>query len=228
MRRFFAPLLAFALCAAAGAQVAEKANEGYKTKEGREAVGRTLANPGRDESQRPRELVESMNLRPGMKVADVGTGVGYMLPYLSHAVGPTGQVYAEDIAQDFLDKARTRASSQGLSNIKYVLGTDRDPKLPGGNLDAVLVLDAYHHFDYPEMMLRGIRDSLVSDGKMYIVEFYKREDAMGPGTGDRALTHIRLDKEDVIREVERSGFRLVSSHDQIPGRQYVAVFEKQP
>lgn len=224
MKRFLISLL---LCGAAIAQVADKANEGYKTKEGRESVARNLASATRDQTQRPRELVESMNLRPGMKVADVGTGVGYMLPYLSHAVGASGEVFAEDIAQDFIDKARMRASTTGLKNVKFVLGTDRDPNLPGGILDAVLVLDAYHHFDFPDSMLKGIRESLMSDGKLYIVDYYKRPNAMGPDSGDRALQHIRLDQDDVIKEVQEHGFKLVSKHDHIPGSQYVAVFQKQ-
>ena len=223
MNRFLISLL---LCGIAVAQVAEKANEGYKTKEGRESVARNLASSDRDTKQKPRELVEAMNLRPGMKVADVGTGVGYMLPYLSHAVGPTGQVFGEDIAQDFIDKARVLSSTTGLKNVKFVLGNDHDPNLPGGILDAVLVLDAYHHFDFPQEMLKGIRESLISDGKLYIVDYYKRPNAMGAGSGDRALQHIRLDQDDVIKEVEDNGFKLVSKHDHVPGSQYVAVFQR--
>jgi ubiquinone/menaquinone biosynthesis C-methylase UbiE len=214
------------VCSAAFAQVAEKANEGYKTQEGRDAVAKTLGNSHRDETQHPRELVEAMGLRERMKVADVGTGIGYMLPYLSHAVGPAGVVYAEDIAPDFIEKARLRASTTGLTNIKFLLGTDHDPKLPGGVLDAVLVLDTYHHLDYPEAMLRNIRESLVSDGKVYIVDYYKRLNAMGPGSGDRAVQHIRLDLDDMIKEVEENGFHLVSKREHIPGSQYIAVFEK--
>ncbi len=219
-------LIPFLLCSALSAQVAEKANQGYKTPEGRDSVARTLADPNRDEKQRPRELVEAMGLRERMKVADVGTGIGYMLPYLSHAVGPSGQVFAEDIAPDFLEKARLRASSTGLKNVKFLLGTDHDPNLPGGILDAVLVLDTYHHFDYPEAMLRNIRESLVSDGKLYLVDYYKRPNAMGPGSGNRAVEHIRLDMDDVIKEVEDNGFHLVSKHDHIPGSQYMLVLEK--
>ncbi len=232
MKRFQIVLLLSAAFAAAQfaplrGQVAEKANEGYKTKEGREAVARGLASPNRDETERPRELVEAMGLHARMKVADVGTGVGYMLPYLSHALGSAGEVYAEDIAPDFIAKAKQRASATGLTNVKFIVGTERDPKLPGGILDAALVLDAYHHFDYPEAMLREIRDSLVSDGRLYIVDYYKRPNAMGPGSGDRALQHIRLDEDDVIKEVTENGFRFISKHDHIPGSQYMAVFEKQ-
>lgn len=212
------------LCAAAAfSQVAENANKGYKTKEGREAVARTLADPARDERLRPREIVAAMDLKHGNAVADVGTGVGFMLPYFSQAVGDDGQVIGEDISNDFLDKARSRVELQRLKNVKFVLGTDRDPKLPADTLEAVLLLDVYHHFDYPEAMLGHLRDSLLTDGRLVIVDFYKRPEAM---PGNRALEHIRLDMDDVIREVEENGFKLSSKHEWIPKEVYMAIFVK--
>jgi ubiquinone/menaquinone biosynthesis C-methylase UbiE len=212
--------------AAAFAQVAEKANDGYKTKESRERVARALADPKRDELQHPRDIVEAMGLRPGGVVADVGTGVGFMIPYLSHAVGDTGQVIAEDIQNDFLDKARMKAQLGHLTNVKFVVGTDMDPKLPADTLQGVLVLDAYHHFDYPEAMLSQIRDSLLSDGKLVIVEYFKRPGAIPGVDPNRAVEHIRLDQDEMIREVEENGFRLVSKRDLVPKSQHIDVFVK--
>jgi ubiquinone/menaquinone biosynthesis C-methylase UbiE len=214
----------FLLCAAAYPQVAEKANEGYKTKEGRDSVAKGLAGPDREARQKPREIVDAMGLKVGNAVADVGTGVGFMLPYLSHAVGATGSVYGEDIQTDFLDQAKNHVQLEHLPNVKFILGSDRDPKLPAATMSGVLVLDVYHHFDYPEVMLGHIRDSLLSDGKLVIVEFYKRRGAMGGG--DRALEHIRLDQDDLIKEVEANGFRLVSKSDLNPNSQYIAIFQK--
>jgi ubiquinone/menaquinone biosynthesis C-methylase UbiE len=223
MKRFRLFLLVAALGAIAPAQVAEKANEGYKTREQREGMAKTLADPQRDERQKPRELLEAMGLQPGQTVVDLGTGVGFMLPYLSHAVGPTGKVIAEDIQTDFIDKAHTRATSLNLTNVSFVLGGEHDPKLPGDTANFILVLDVYHHFDYPEEMLRHIRDCLQSDGRLVIVDYYKRPEAMPNG---RALEHIRLDEDDVIKEVEANGFRLVSQHEHLPKVQYMAIFEK--
>jgi predicted methyltransferase len=214
------------VCAAAFAQVAEKANDGYKTKESRERVARALADPKRDELQHPRDIVEAMGLRPGGVVADVGTGVGFMIPYLSHAVGDTGQVIAEDIQNDFLDKARMKAQLGHLTNVKFVVGNDMDPKLPADTLQGVLVLDAYHHFDYPEAMLSQIRDSLLSDGKLVIVEYFKHPGAIPGVDPNRAVEHIRLDQDEMIREVEENGFRLVSKRDLVPKSQHIDVFVK--
>jgi len=220
------PAIVLAVIPAALAQVATQANEGYQTHAGRESVAKALGDPAREERQQPRDIVDALDLKPGASVADVGTGVGFMLPYLSHAVGDTGRVIGEDIQNDFLDKARLKVQLSRLSNVQLVLGTDRDPKLPADTLEGVLVLDVYHHFDYPEEMLEHIRDSLLSDGKLVIVEYFKRRGAMPGADPDRPLQHIRLDQDDLIKEVEANGFRLVSKRDLVPKSQYIAVFEK--
>ena len=212
-------------CAVAFAQAAKEANKGYQTKEERAGLAASLDNPGRDATQRPAELVQSLGIRAGSTVVDLGTGPGYMLPYLSRAVGPSGRVIAEDIQTDFLDRARAKAAREDLKNVEFLLGTDADPRLTASSADLILVLDAYHHFDYPDRMLASFRRALRDGGRLAIVEYYKRRGSM-EGDPDRALTHIRLDADDVIKEVEGGGFQLVSRRDQIPNRQYVAIFER--
>ena len=219
--------LGFAFSSAA--QVAKEANARYQTEEGRKAVAQNLIGPERDERQKPGEFVRAMGIKKGMTVADVGTGIGYMLPFLSSVVGPSGKVMAEDIFDDFLAAARQRVVTQNLgkpsfvANITFIKGTDKDPMLPPGVADFVLVLDVYHHFDYPEAMLAGIRKALKPNGKLVLAEYYKRPGAMANG---QAETHIRLDKPDVIKEVEANHFRLVSERETIKDSQYMLILEK--
>jgi ubiquinone/menaquinone biosynthesis C-methylase UbiE len=158
--------------------VAQQANSTYQTEAGRKNVAQSLNSPTREATQKPGELIKSMGLEPGMTVADVGTGVGFMLPFLSRRVGPAGRVLAEDIFDDFLAGAKQTAEEQKLSNITFIKGTETDPNLPEGQVDMELVLDAYHHFDYPEKMLAALYKALKPDGKLVIVEYYKRESAM--------------------------------------------------
>ncbi|MGI8989010.1 MAG: class I SAM-dependent methyltransferase [Bryobacteraceae bacterium] len=204
-------------------QVAKDANERYRTGEGREAVARGLSAPDRNAKQRPHELVEAMKIRPGTTVADVGTGVGYMLPYLSKAVGASGRVIAEDIFDDFLAKAKDAAAKAELQNVTFVKGSETNPNLPAGGVDLILALDSYHHYDYPAKMLAGFHDALRESGRLVIVEYYRRPEAM-PG-GD-ALHHIRLDQPGVINEVEANQFDLLSKHDHVKGSQYMLIFER--
>jgi len=216
-------LAALAVAGALSAQVAGPANSGYQTEQQRKAVASGLADPARDERQKPGELVRAMGLQPGMTVADVGTGIGYMLPFLSRRVGPDGHVIAEDIFDDFLASARQRAGNQKLENVTFVKGTETDPKLPENEVDVVLALDVYHHFDYPDKMLAAIYKSIKAGGKLVVVEYYKRAEAM---PNNRALTHIRLDMADVIKEIEANRFHLLAEKEHIPDSQYMLVFRK--
>jgi ubiquinone/menaquinone biosynthesis C-methylase UbiE len=218
-----ASLAAVLLAPAAFPQVAKKANEGYQTPEDRAKVAKTLDDPHRTEQMKPRQIVAALDVKPGSTVADIGTGVGFMLPYLEEAVGPGGRIYAEDIRQDFLDKAEARARSGKWSNVTFVLGDDRDPHLPEGQLDLAFTLEVYHHFDYPAEMLAHISRALKPDGRLVIADFYKNRRG---GQGKDMSGHIRIDKNDVIQEVESNGYRLLSARDH-SDNMYILIFAKQ-
>jgi ubiquinone/menaquinone biosynthesis C-methylase UbiE len=205
------------------AQVASQDNSGYQTEQQRKTVANGLADPARDAKQKPGELIRAMGLQAGMTVADVGTGIGYMLPFLSRRVGADGKVIAEDIFDDFLASAKQRVENQKLANVTFVKGTDSDPKLPENAVDVVLALDVYHHFDYPDKMLAAIHQSLKADGKLVVVEYYKRQEAM---PGGRALTHIRLDMPDVIKEIEANHFHLIAEKEHVPDSQYMLILRR--
>ncbi|MBL8294955.1 MAG: class I SAM-dependent methyltransferase [Bryobacterales bacterium] len=211
-------LLPTLFCLGLTAQVADYANTGYRTEEARARVAQSLSAHDREQTQKPRDLVAQLKLSPGMTVTDIGTGVGFMLPYLHEGVGPNGKIIAEDIFPDFLARAKANAASKQLSNVEFIHGTDKDPKLPPASIDVTLVLDVYHHFDYPEQMLAGIRSGLKPDGRLVIVDFYKE--------GFRDPKHIRLDEKDVIKEIEANGFELVSTGPFTPNRQYLATFRR--
>jgi predicted methyltransferase len=90
-------------------------------------------------------------------------------------------------------------------------------------VDIALALDSYHHYDYPDKMLAGIAKGLKSGGRLVIVEYYKRPNAMPNG---RAMEHIRLDEPDVIKEIEANGFRLLSQREHIKDSQYMLTFAR--
>jgi ubiquinone/menaquinone biosynthesis C-methylase UbiE len=216
--RACAALLVVAGCG--WAQVAAEANKQYQTPEGRQGLVKTLSDPGREERQKPRELLALIGIQPGSTVADVGTGAGMMLPYLSEAVGASGRVVAQDIQQDFLDKAQERAKSKNLTNVTFIKGTERNPNLPEGQLDLIFTLDAYHHFDYPAEMLGHFAKALKPGGKIVIADFYRSK----RGPQDKDMNgHIRADKDAVIEEIGANGYKLISQNDH-GTNQYVVVF----
>ena len=218
-----AALIVLTATGLAYSQAAVEANKRYQTEEGRSGIAKTLDDPHRDERQKPAELVAALRLKHGQSVADIGTGTGYMLPYLSKAVGSAGKVYAEDIFADFLAKARARASQRHLKNVDFVKGNERTTNLQANTLDVIMILDAYHHFNYPAEMLASISKGLKANGRLVIIDFYKTANAMPNGN---AVEHIRLSFEDMVKEVESNGFHFEEKKEQIPDSQYMAIFTK--
>ena len=206
------------------AQVATKPNEDYATAERRLHAASEMEHPIRPTVEHTAELVESLGIRPLDAVADVGTGVGYLIPYLLSKVGPFGSVFAEDIYPDFVAAVRKKIEAAGWRNVRAVLGTEQDPKLPPAQFDVAIVLDTYHHFNYPVQMLQHIRSALKPQGRLIVIEYYRSRHR--PGATDEDLqSHIRLDRDGVTAEVSAHGFHLTKSFDHLP-YEYVLDFGK--
>jgi predicted methyltransferase len=180
-----------------------------------------LDRPARQQEEAPEEALTLIGLRPGMIVADVGAGSGYMTTRISHRVEPGGKVYAEDIQPAMLRIVQDKARDEHLANIELVLGTDVDARLPENAIDLALLVDVYHEFQHPQEMLRSIRRSLKTGGQLILVE-YRKEDPTIP----IAPAH-RMSVADARTEVEAEGFRFDRVVSGLP-RQHIIIFLKSP
>jgi predicted methyltransferase len=225
-------LLGLSACATTGVpdqaserSVAPGANDRYATEEGRAMSIRIFEGEGRDEYQKPDEIVRNLALDEGDVVCEVGAGSGYFTPYLSKAVGPAGRVYAEDPQREFLDALRQKAETQGLRNVQIVVGTYTDTRLPDGVCDVTFILDAYHHFEWPRTMLAAIEGDTRPGGRLVIVDWYRRPNDVFAKWSLDPLQHLRLDLDGVIREIEGEGWRHVDTRTFLD-HQYFVVFER--
>ena len=103
--------------------------------------------PDRDAADESGQLIRGLEIAPGMKVADIGAGSGYHTLRLSPAVGPTGVVYAEDIVEAYISGLRREAERRGLKNVRIVVGTPDDPKLPAKAIDRAVLVHMYHEVE---------------------------------------------------------------------------------
>ena len=62
----------------------------------------------------PNANVLQLGLREGMKVADLGAGVGHHAIAAAHIVGETGRVYAVDVQEELLRHLESSAAARGL------------------------------------------------------------------------------------------------------------------
>lgn len=148
----------------------------------------------RDEEEKTELMVESLKLKPGEVVADIGAGTGYFTRRLAQKVGPNGKVFAVDIQPEMLTLLTNKMRELGLTNVKAVLGTVSDPKLPPASVDTVLMVDVYHEFDYPCEMMHAMCKSLKPGGRVIFVEF-RAEDPNVPIKEVHKMSEAQVRKE---------------------------------
>ncbi|MDB5311079.1 MAG: ycgJ 1 [Gemmataceae bacterium] len=155
-----------------------------------------LERPERVKEEEPAKLIEALAVKPGMVIADVGAGSGYHSFLLSPLVGEKGKVIASDIQPEMLELIREKAKRLKVTNVSTVRGTAKDPKLPAGGVDLILLVDVYHEFEFPFEMTEKMVDALAPDGRLVFVEFKMEDDKV-----NIKLVH-KMSERQVIKEME--------------------------
>lgn len=172
---------------------------------------------GRDGWQKPEDVVRSLSLHPGDRVADLGSGGGYFTFRLAQAVGPTGRVYAVDVDTALLDDIAARAKEHGFGNIETVPAKLDDPALPDSGVDLIFTSNVYHHLDERVRYFSNAARYLRAGGRVAIVDF--RDSGMAGFIGH--ATPVDL----VKREMGEAGYRLVRELDFLD-RQSFLIFSR--
>ncbi len=173
--------------------------------------------PGRDAWQEPEELVAAMSISPGMTVADIGAGTGYMNPHLAAAVGPEGRVIAVDVERGLVDHMVERAASEDTPQVEVRLIAPGENGLGEAEVDRVLLLDVYHHIDDRVGWFGRLSEAMRPGGRLIIVDFKPGDIPVGPPE------HARIPEAQVTEELEAAGWSLVASPDPLP-YQFVRVY----
>jgi ubiquinone/menaquinone biosynthesis C-methylase UbiE len=160
-----------------------------------------------------------LKLKSGEVVADIGAGTGYISRKLSKKVGDKGIVYAVEIQQEMLDILTNKAVQAGVHNIKPILGTTKNTKLPPLSVDTILLVDVYHEFDFPFEMTQAMCSALKPGGRIVFVE-YRGEDPKVPIKPLHKMTVEQLRKEMAIHPLKWK-----ETIEVLP-RQHIIVFAK--
>lgn len=176
-----------------------------------------LVRPERVEEEHPDQALDALNLQPGSTVADIGAGVGYFTFRMAERVGPSGIVYGQDIQPEMIRLLKENMAARKVTNVRPVLGSYDDPKLPKNALDLILLVDVYHEFSEPVKMVDAMRESLKPNGRLVLLE-YRGEDPRVPIRPEHKMT-----LKQVRAEIEPQGFRFDESIETLPW-QHIIVF----
>lgn len=172
----------------------------------------------RDAWQRLEEIVAALDLRAGATVADIGAGAGYMVAHLSKAVGENGTVIAIDAEDAMIEYLSNHIEAlRPATVIPQKVGAD-DPNLPNESVDAILILDVWHHIggrlDYAKKLHAAVKPG----GRLVIVDS-EIDAEIGPPM------NMRIAPDEAQRELVAAGFRAEVVGESMP-RHYMIVANK--
>jgi ubiquinone/menaquinone biosynthesis C-methylase UbiE len=171
----------------------------------------------REREERTDILVTALGLKPGLVVADIGAGTGYLSRRMAPSVMPGGRVLAVDVQPEMVGMLRTLVHQTGLTQIKPSLGTETDVKLPAASVDLAIMVDVYHELAFPQEVLASIVRALKPGGRLVFVE-YRAEDPNVP----IKLLH-KMSEAQIKREAAAQGLLWDHTVETLPW-QHLVIF----
>ncbi|MBI4659073.1 MAG: methyltransferase domain-containing protein [Verrucomicrobia bacterium] len=198
--------------------VARDRHEMHRLHQDPKAYIAMLEDPKRDAYQKPHEVLTALKLKRGEVIADIGAGSGYFTFRLARHIGDKGRVYAVDISPEMIVHLNRRIRDFKLKNVVTILAAPDDPLLPEASINRFIICDTWHHVENRTHYLGLLRKMLKRGGEVVMIDFKKEKTPVGPPL------EMRIDRGDLVREMEANGFRLAAEQTFLP-YQYFLVFK---
>ncbi len=154
----------------------------------------------RDKYEQPDKIMESVGIKEGMKIGEVGAGRGYLTFKMSPKVGETGKIYANDIDKRALKFLNDKIKREKIKNIETVLGELTDPLFPVKDLDMIIMIHVFHDLEKPVEFSKKARKYLKPGCQLVIIDW---DPAKYPDPRNHCMK-----KEDVLKNMSKAGFKL--------------------
>jgi SAM-dependent methyltransferase len=171
-----------------------------------------LERPSRASEERPDLLVEELHLQPGMTVADIGAGSGYLSRLMARIVGP-GRVFAVDVQPQMVALLTELSQKPEFKNIVPIQGDADNLNLPPASIDLAVLVDVYHELAFPYEVMRSLIRALKPGGRVVLVE-YRGEDPAVPIKPLHKMSEAQIRREMSVQPLtwERTSERLPVQH----------------
>lgn len=184
-----------------------------------ESLVQIYEDPARAEWQKPRDVVERLEVKPGDVVADIGSGTGYFTVLFADKAGKNGHVFAVDIDKNMVNYVERRSKKEGLTNVTSILARSDDPLLAMNSVDLIFICNTYMFLKDRNLYLAKLKDILRKQGRLALVSYNRVESPEGPPI------HTRLSRDKTVKEVLQAGFVLDTEYFFLP-YQHFLVFKK--
>lgn len=135
----------------------------------------------------PQEIIAQLDLRPGMVVADFGSGAGDFAVAIAETVGNAGKVYAIDVLETAHQSLRSKAKIAGIRTIEMLLTNLETPTgstLPDKSVDQVMIHNLLFQVQDKVQVIKDAHRILKPEGTVTIIE-WDVSSPIGPSRSSR-------------------------------------------
>ena len=173
-------------------------------------------------------LAETLELKPGMIVADIGAGEGKWTAAVASRVGPGGHVFSTELDPKRIEKIRRAVRKAGLANVTVVAAGPQETGLLENCCDAIFLRGVYHHLTQPAAINQSLWKALRPGGLLVVIDFPPklllwpwRPKGVPNNRGGHGIPQRVL-----IDELGREDFDMKAIISDWPGGRYCVLFRK--
>ncbi|MBU6459968.1 MAG: methyltransferase domain-containing protein [Proteobacteria bacterium] len=150
------------------------------------------------------DVLDEMEILPGMTVIDIGVGTGYFAIPIARMVGETGTVYAVDVQTAMLEYLEKKIVHESLSSIFEIIEAPaEDTSLPGECAHIILMANLWHEIDDHMATLEEAGRLLKPNGRLFILD-WRPDVERPPGP---AIEH-RISANQVVAFLAANGWQI--------------------
>jgi ubiquinone/menaquinone biosynthesis C-methylase UbiE len=160
------------------------------------------------------EILDSLALQPGMRVADVGAGSGLFSFEIAKHVLPDGIVFAVDINGKLLEHIEAKAHENNAGNVRTVLAVEDDPRIPQ-TVDLIFICDTLHYIDGQPGYIKTLSRYVKPNGRIAVVDFKENWPPQS----------VRFSEEQIVRWMRDAGLESAGDYRFIKD-EFFKIFKK--
>lgn len=171
---------------------------------------------------KPGQIIRAISVKPGMHIADIGSGGGYFSMRFSGIVGNEGRVYAVDTNKTYLNVIDSSASKNGLKNIITVLSNGQGMEIPENSIDCIFMRNVVHHIPDRSGYFKKLKKYLKPAGRVAIVDYKKNRKKMF-----RKPPSHYISREALVKKLTEDGYLIEEEFDFLPEQNFIIFAPEQ-
>ncbi|MCK5466178.1 methyltransferase domain-containing protein [Candidatus Parcubacteria bacterium] len=158
----------------------------------------------------PDKIVEELNIKSGMIVADFGCGAGYFTIPIAKKIKNSGKIYAIDVLNESLENVLSKAKLYDLLNVKTVRANIEmigGSKIDNASVDLVILANILFQCNDHNSVLTEAKRILKDSGSIVIIDWIPKKVPLGP-----KYEHC-LSEENIKKLSIKNGLKVVKKID---------------